>query len=890
LAFFDHRTGDTKQLLALAVVVNVAIFVADLNVPLGVASGMMYVVPVLIGGWFPKRRYIFALAAGGSLLTLLGLYMSPAGGIYWVVLTNRAMALVAIWLTAILLAYRLSERHRSEITIKKQKEWTDFAIGKAKIGIWEWDIKKDQYFWDIHLQELFNVKFDDNKKIKTTDFYNAIHPDDRDKIETAKTEALAGKNDYEIDYRVIWPDGSIHWLNSRANLIRDEYGEPTKFIGVCIDITDRKFTGQALAKNEERFKSFAQSAADRFWETDRNSRYIYVSPPSGRLTRVTKELLGKTPWEVIGAESDNWDILKQMFFNREPIRDFHFVWTGDDTQPRYLQLNAIPYFDENGFFAGHRGSTVDETSEVLARQESRTIQQRFHDAMDGLDISMSLWDSDQKLIFSNKAEIERQGETGKHLVPGVDLGEFLQHVANKRQQLGILEGEIEEWCQNTLQEFTKNDSDQEFLISGERWIRGRRKKLSDGSIASIHFDITEAKLREREFELARSEADEANRAKSEFLASMSHELRTPMNAILGFGQLLQNNPGEPLSEVQFDHTQQILKGGDHLLDLIDQVLELSKVEAGNINLAIENVVPQEIIEESLNMVLTLAHDKGVSLEFDSSNSEFSLLWTDKNRFRQILLNLLSNAIKYNQVGGSVSVTAEKVNEKNLRISVADTGSGIPQEIQAGLFEPFDRLGREAGEIEGSGIGLTITRQLIDIMDGDIGFESTEGSGSIFWIELPLSRAQSEDLFTAATDSLNTSFDKTANSAGTILYIEDNPANLLLMETIVKRLPNLTMKSAHTAEIGLYVARDIHPDLIIMDINLPGLDGITALNRLRDNKHTSDIPVIAVGASVMSHEVEQAKSAGFDEFIIKPIKIHEVLNAISDQLPDSTPIN
>jgi PAS domain S-box-containing protein len=370
-----------------------------------------------------------------------------------------------------------------------------------------------------------------------------------------------------------------------------------------------------------------------------------------------------------------------------------------------------------------------------------------------------------------------------------------------------------------------------------------------------------SKQKESEIKLQESmeEAETANRAKSEFLSSMSHELRTPLNAILGFGQLLEHDPIDPLTENQVGHIQQILKGGDTLLDLIDQVLELSKIEAGKVSLSIENVPLQASVDECFAMINVQAQDRNIDVIFTSPDFELPLLKTDHNRLNQVLLNLLTNAIKYNHEEGTVTVSTNITDNNFLRISVTDTGFGIAPEKQLLLFEPFNRLGREAGEIQGSGIGLTITKQIVELMGGTIGFESTENVGSTFWFELPISDDQSVECAIPLEEQISDTTIERVVSACIVLYIEDNSANINLMEAIIEQLPNISLKTAHTAELGLDVAREIKPNIILMDINLPGMDGIKALEKLRANEQTKSIPVVAISAAAMPKQIARGIS-------------------------------
>jgi len=413
-------------------------------------------------------------------------------------------------------------------------------------------------------------------------------------------------------------------------------------------------------------------------------------------------------------------------------------------------------------------------------------------------------------------------------------------------------------------------------------VRGKQLLLSGSDVRFVTvLDISAQKETEAALIAAKRESDEANRAKSDFLSTMSHELRTPMNAILGFGQMLDLNPKEPLSVEQKNCVDHIMAGGKHLLELIDQVLDLAKIEAGKMTLSLERVDLNTLCRECLSLIDNQAEKRG--LRIDSELGEAISVKADYTRLKQVLLNLLSNAVKYNRNGGTVTLACVETPDNMIRVLVSDTGEGISEEDQACLFEPFNRLGKESGEIEGTGIGLTVTKQLIEAMGGKIGVESERGKGSSFWIEIPAVRISEKKTAEPIEVIIPNDSGDNAPAFSTILYIEDNPANLQLMETIIGRIGEHTLVSAHTAELGLTIAEEQLPDLILMDINLPGMDGIAAMKVLSTIEATKDIPVIAISAAAMKSDIDKGMAAGFRDYLTKPFNVSEVIAAIEKEL-------
>ena len=382
-----------------------------------------------------------------------------------------------------------------------------------------------------------------------------------------------------------------------------------------------------------------------------------------------------------------------------------------------------------------------------------------------------------------------------------------------------------------------------------------------------------------ELEVATSVAEKSNLAKSEFLSKMSHELRTPLNAILGFAQLLEVGSPPPTT-TQIVRLQQIIKAGWYLLELINEILDLAVIESGKLSLSREAVSMTEVMRECQSMIESQAEIRSITMIFmPFDNTLFA--YGDRTRIKQIIINLLSNAIKYNRDQGTVEVSCTSTPE-HIGINIKDSGKGLTAEQMAQLFQPFNRLGQESGSEEGTGIGLVVTKQLVELMGGSIRVNSTVGVGSEFYIELLRDVTPQLDMSNITLTKLLPPASKNT-ALRTLLYVEDNPANLMLVEQIIEAHPQLYMLSAHDGYQGLSLARSHIPDVILMDINLPGISGIQTMKILRNDPTTMHIPVIALSANAMLRDIEKGIEAGFFRYLTKPIKITEFMNALDDAL-------
>ncbi len=411
------------------------------------------------------------------------------------------------------------------------------------------------------------------------------------------------------------------------------------------------------------------------------------------------------------------------------------------------------------------------------------------------------------------------------------------------------------------------------------WVSRTACLMRDSEGDPNHFllmveDISERKRSEEELRDAKEDADRANHAKSEFLSRMSHELRTPLNAVLGFGQLLERqNP----TDTQRTRIRYIISAGRHLLNLINEVLDISRIEAGNLQLSLEPVAVAEVLHEALDLMRPMASDRNIELTVATQLDSSCYVSADRQRLKQVLLNLMTNAVKYTPPGGKVKLSDE-FSGGQIRLIITDTGTGIPVEKLSRLFTPFDRLGAEHSGVEGTGLGLALCQRLAHAMGGTVGVKSSAGNGSTFWVELPLTESPLERLAGQIKEAQEREHIVEERK---ILYIEDNLSNLTLIEQLLIDEPAVHLITAMQGQLGLDLARQHLPDLILLDLHLPDLPGWEVLARLQNDKLTAGIPVVVISADATARQIERLLTAGARSYLTKPIDMGEFLRVVAE---------
>lgn len=724
------------------------------------------------------------------------------------------------------------------------------------------------------------------------DFFNVINKETRQPVLNPVLETLLhGVAQGASNNILILPNGIEYIIAHSCAPIRDHDGQVIGAVLVFRDVTAENTAQQALLESDARVRLATEATGVGIWElnlSDNRMRWdqqmfrIYgVEPTADGIVSRDLWVRHLLPEDRIAQEG--WD--KTIHLQERRSREFHIKPTGSD-EIRYIRSVSTLRTDARGNAESIIGTNLDITEIKHTEDILRESERHLRAVIDALPVAIYATDAEGNITHFNQA--------------AVDFSGYVPELGN------------DNWCKS-LRLYHPDGSPMPYdecpmaiaikegrPLFGIEAIAERPHKsrihfmvyptpLRDGSgkiIGGINMliDISERKrldqvLLENNIELnkAKNLAEKANRAKSDFLSNMSHELRTPLNAILGFAQLIDaSNP--PLTASQKRSVAQILQAGWYLLDLINEILDLTLIESGRLPVTMEMVSLPELMHECRTMVEPQALNRNISLHFPEFNSPF-IVNADATRLKQVLINLLSNAIKYNRIDGKVMVSCVEYRPGYARIIVEDTGEGLSPEQVAQLFQPFNRLGKENSNEEGTGIGLVMTKRLIKLMGGKISVESEVGKGTLFSIELSMGADIPATISDKGPVVEQRNLRAKEDTRHTLLYVEDNQANLTLIEDIIASRPDFFLLTARDAFAGIELARLAQPDLILMDINLPGMSGTEALAVLRKDSLTQDIPVIALSANAIPRDIEKGLEAGFFHYLTKPVRVNELMDTL-----------
>lgn len=682
----------------------------------------------------------------------------------------------------------------------------------------------------------------------------------------AMWRCVAGGKVWRGEIRNRRKSGDMYWVAATIMPELDDIGMPCRYVSIRTDITAVKQLQNRAELAEERYRRSLDCAGVGAWDLDLASNALHWSESVAPLFGQAPCELATTYESFLAAvhPDDRAGLIAAV---DECVRqgtgyeyEHRCVWP--DGRVRWL-------LERGGVSRGPDGEPLHMfgvVQDITARKDAQAQLALFRQAVEAASEGIALCDaSTRRFTYLNPAGAAILGCAAEAVI-GTD-------------RLLVLPAAVQPLFANAVAQASRGwpariDFDFVRPDGSEVPLRNTLSALLDAAGQATHLvnvfgDRSVEIQRRRVIEASLDEARAANQAKAEFMSRMSHELRTPLNAILGFSQVLELDP--TLDAEQVDSVREILQAGRHLLELVDEVLDIARIDLGNLRVVPVAIPLADLVAQALTMVAPGARERGLELHHDIDPRLCVL--ADRLRLKQCLINLLSNAVKYNRAGGSVRLRARELASQRVRIEVEDSGLGLASGELAQLFEPFSRLERHREQAEGMGIGLSITQRLVQLMNGEIGAHSERDSGSVFWIELPGAAAGSADALAAGPEGL------AANRhihGQRVLYIEDNAANLKLVRSMLQLLPAVTVLGASTGADGLALARAELPDLILLDIDLPDMNGLELLAKLRGEPTLAHTRVIAVSAQARPADVEQGLHAGVDDYVTKPIDIHQLL--------------
>ena len=811
----------------------------------------------------------------------------------------------------------VSHRHRAEEELRRRERQLEHAQRLTSLGSWQWEIQTNSVTWSDELFRIYGLP-PGAFTVTFESYLDRVHPDDRQLVIERIQEARTNGGVFEFVERIVRPDGEIRFLRSQGESVQDETGETIRLVGACHDITQQKVAEAVLKRSHEELEGLVEERTSELAETnmaleeeiaerertdselrERTAELeaLFLALPdlyfrlegdgriiahrSGRdssLVLPENAFVGQRLQDILPQESQA-EIEKGLAeaANGGTLYCFEYSLPFEEGE-RFFEARILPLFD------GQLISVVrDITDHHRAEQTLRESEEHFRLLIENSSDVATILGPDGINVYQSPSIEYVLGHKPEEMV-GTSAFDRI-HPEDGPQCREVLGWVMQHPGETRSVEFRYRHKDGSWRVLEARARTLLEESAAEGVIINSR-DVTERKRYEEALRLAKEEAEMANRAKSDFLSRMSHELRTPMNSILGFGQLLERKELPTDQRKSVDH---ILKAGRHLLSLINEVLEIARIESGAQRLSLEPVSINTVVQEALELMKPLAAQRSLTIE------EFALeqdvfVRADRQRLVQVFLNLLSNAVKYNRAFGRVSIVVGNAPEGEgggiARLGVRDTGLGIPSEKLNRLFVPFERLGAEQSQVEGTGLGLALSMRLVEAMGGKITVDTMLGEGSTFWVDLEQVESPNQRAEVAAAKKPGAGEGEGNDPQSTILYIEDNLPNLTLIESILSERSDIKLLSSLQGEMGIYLASEHRPSLILLDMHLPDMQGDEVLRRLKTDPRTHDIPVVMVSADATPATLERTKLSGAAAYLTKPIDVEEFLSTVDSFLARS----
>ena len=755
-------------------------------------------------------------------------------------------------------ALEASERNFRQI-------FEEAPIGMAVVGL-------DQRFKEANAALCQMVDYS-IEELATLTPLDITHPDDL-AISRQMAQAMLNQTGKQrIEKRYLRKDGGLVWSTRTGCLIHDEAGNPRHFLLMIEDISERKRAEMTLQEKKAELEAtlhanqlIMDNSRDVICTNDAEGRFQTVSAACTALWGYTPaELIGKSCGEMVHPDDRETSRLANIeIMAGNPAINFENRYIRKDGSVVDVLWSAYWSEDDGTMFQVARDITQRKRAEAALQETNRQLEVAHHAnqlIMDNSQDVICTIDANGRFLSTNAACEDLFGYTPDELI-GRSYLDFVHPDDRPNSEEADSSTRIAGKITDFVNRYVRKDG----VIVDVLWSASWSK--SDEIFFCVAHDVTERQRIENALREAKEEADRANRAKSEFLSRMSHELRTPLNAILGFGQLLERN--NQITSAR-PHLHHIVSAGRHLLDLINEVLDISRIEADKLQLSVEPVSVSVALREAVDLIRPLAAEHSINLFVPTEDQIDYFVLADRQRFKQVLLNLLTNGVKYTPSGGAVTISCTSIDQNMVRLEVRDTGIGIASEKLSRVFTPFDRLGAEQSTIEGTGLGLALSQRLVQAMHGSIGVESKPGEGSTFWVQLSQTKSPFETIAPAGLADLR-SGRLTALKKTTILYIEDNHSNLTLVEQIVREEPEIELLTAMQGQLGLDLARQHKPDLILLDLHLPDLPGWEVLAQLQADETTRHIPTIVLSADATPGQIKRLRDAGALDYLTKPIDV------------------